>query len=183
MTMDVERQIDGLVGRWLSWLTQPPIRPADGDGGSAVGGAKKPAAKEKPVSRKATGKRRAAKKPAARKPAAKKPAAKRVTTKKPAARKPAARKPKAKKPAGDLDRFVDGTARATDASGDLAEKILAALAGSAEGATLPELQKATGGQLAAVRRQLNQLLKAGKIQRGQGIGTRYRLDQTQETGR
>ena len=157
--MDVERQIDGLVGRMLSWLMQPPVRSVAAGPAAAGPAAAGPPAAEKPVAKRAV----------AKKPAAKRAAAKRSAVKKPAAKKPA------KQSAGDLERFVEGSGRATGAGGDLAARILTALAESAEGATLAELQSSTGAQLAAVRRQLNQLLEAGKIQRGQGIGTRYRL--------
>ncbi len=157
---DLVREVDGEVGRIVSWLAQgasPSRRAAPAAAGS------EPEAEPRAVSSEASIRGRHDNGAAGRAPA--------VQTEQAAAAEQVARpqgvaeaEPAA--PAGEEAAAVD----------PLAQKVLDALAASEEGAAIGDLRRLTGGKATTLRARLRSLIESGRVERrGAGMRTRYHL--------
>ncbi len=169
--MDIERSIDGMVGRLMSWLTLAPIRaredraedPAESRAEAPaevveamvetveeVAGAVAGKAEE-------TGEAEAAAKRVSEAAAEAVEAAPEVATE-------------------TVDEAGEVAAAVAEAVDPLEQRILQALAACEDGAALRELKSQTGGKPTTLRARLNRLIARGRVQRrGQGMRTRYHL--------
>ncbi len=162
--MDIERSIDGMVGRMVSWLTLAPIRARE-DRGEA--GETEAAAAEIAVEVAAETVAEAAEAAAEAVEEAAEAAAETMEEAVEAAAETAA-----EVAAGT----VDEAAEAAGAVDPLEQKILQALAACEDGAALRELKSRTGGKPTTLRARLTRLIGRGRVQRrGQGMRTRYHL--------
>ena len=166
----IEQNIDGMVGRMVSWLMQPPVR--------HVGGPPRPAEEA-----------------AALEPVGEKPVAEEAATEKPGKGEPAAEVEAAASDTAQAADVPDTEAEvvgetvseeseaarvpAEEADDDLEEqdrKIIDALAADDPdaGASMKDLTGRTGETAYAVRQRLKRLIAAGLVQRkGKGMRTRY----------
>ncbi len=153
--MDLERDLDGMVGRMLSWLTLAPTR-ACGERAEAL-----------PLARGAESDGAAAE------------FAQRLAVEVAEQVVEATEVVEAADTTGDAETAAgEPAARAPsrDSHDSLEGKILEALAAAADGAAISQLRRRTGGKPATLRARLNRLIGRGQVQRkGQGMRTRYHL--------
>ena len=160
MWTNIERGIDGAVGRMLSWLTHPPVRSVarareeTSDSASAEAAGRTDAVREEAVREEAVH-------------AAPGPAAVGLAE--------AGQDTVAADPVSAVAEAVEGAAADGD---ELAEEILEALAAAPDGLALNQLSQQVSGEPRALRHELRQLSASGRIQRrSQGMRTRYYLAQ------
>ena len=148
MWMNIERGIDGVVGRMLSWLTQPPVRGVDSEPPAVPASA--------PVEEAASA--------TAGEPESSAGAIVEVADAAAGSTATAAE--------------IVETAPRPDASSEeedeLEGAILEALAAAPDGLAMRDLVRETAAKRHALRRRLSRLSGAGRVQRrGEGMTTRY----------
>lgn len=182
MWTNIERSIDGAVGRMMSWLTQPPVRAESSRERSERGVESATATVAEPASAVAESPTAASPEPAAN--AAARAAVERIVAGEEQA-SPGVAEPVDGGVEPVSDAVLEPVSEASEATiegateDDLTERILAALADAPEGLPMKGLVQATGATRYALRQRLNPMLADGRIDRkGQGMTTRYHAAET-----
>ena len=164
MWTHLERNIDGVIGRMLSWLTQPPVRGwAEDEAAESASNF----AEEDPLGI------------AAAKTEVTTAAAESISMGSPEASETP--NTTAESPAAAVERpdelSLTGVETAGEPEGgELADQLIAALAAAQEGLAMRQLMQQTERKPHRVRARLKTLISAGRVVRkGEGMRTRYHL--------